>query len=99
MTLQECPVTLDDLKKQLRLPDDDSFDDQLTVALLAAAEWCENYSGRKLSSFDALPYQLKAAILMVAAGIFENPTDPIAERTTAAQRLADPVIWQQEATT
>ena len=99
MTLKECPVTIDELKQQLFLPaGTDEFDDRLETSLLAAAEWCENYSGRKLDSFEILPYQLRAAILMVAAGLFENPTDSVSERTTAAQRLADPLIWQETTT-
>lgn len=98
MTLQECPVTLDELKKQLRLPDTEDFDAQLTVALLAAAEWCETYSGRKVSSFEEFPWMLRAAILLRAAALFENPTDQVSERTTAAQRLADPFVWQETTT-
>ncbi len=97
MTIDECPISVDELKKQLRLTTDD-FDQQLETSLLAAAEWCERYSGRKLDSFEELPNQLRAAVLMVAAGMFENPTDSISERTTAAQRLADPLIWQETTT-
>lgn len=92
-------MALEELKAQLRLPDTEDFDTQLTTALLAAAEWCENYSGRKVDSFETFPYQLRAAILMRAAEFFENPTNLVSERTTAAQRLADPLIWQQDSTT
>ena len=98
MTLEECPVTVDELKRQLRLPDTEEFDPQLETCLLAAAEWCENFTGRKFGSFETFPYQLRAAILLVAAGLFENPTDSVSERTTAAQRLADPLIWQETTT-
>lgn len=100
MTQEECPVKIEDLKRQLRLPDTDEFDAQLELSLLAAAEWCESYSGRKLLDFaeTGLPYQLKAAILMTAAALFENPSDPVAERVTAAQRLADPLIWEKTGT-
>lgn len=96
MTLDECPVTIADLKAQLRLPDTDDFHAQLEVSLLSAAEWCENYIGRKLSELAPdgnFPYQLRAAILMMAAQLFENPSNPVAERVTAAERLADPKIW------
>lgn len=98
MTLEECPVTLDELKRQLRLPDAEGLDLQLEVALLAAAEWCETFSGRKLSDFEELPAMLRAAILLKAGDLFENPTDQVSERTTAAQRLADPLIWQKTTT-
>lgn len=97
MTPDICPVTIDELKRQLRITDD-AFDMQLEMCLMAASEWCENYSGRKLDSFAELPYQLRAAILMVAGEMFENPTNTVSERTTSAQRLADPLIWQDYTT-
>ena len=96
MTLDECPVTIADLKAQLRLPDTDDFHAQLEMSLLSAANWCENYIGRKLSELAPdgdFPYQLRAAILMMAAQLFENPSNPVSERVTAAERLADPKIW------
>ena len=101
MTLEECPVTLQDLKEQLRRPiDDESLDGVLEINLLAAAEYIQGFCGREFSSFgDDFPYELKAAILLKAASLFENPTDSIDERTTASQRLANPRKWRQETTT
>lgn len=98
MTLEECPVTLDELKRHLRLPDTEELDSQLEISLLAAAEWCETYSGRGLSEFEEFPSMLRAAILLKAGDLFENPTDQVSERTTTAQRLADPLIWQKTTT-
>lgn len=99
MTLEECPVTIQDLKAQLRRPIDDSLDGVLEINLLAAAEYIEEFCGREFSTFgDPFPNELKAAILLKAAHLFENPTDSLDERTTASQRLANPRKWQQETT-
>lgn len=94
MELQDLPITTDDLRKHLRMPVSPDLEDQLSTALMAAAEWIENYSGRKLESYPELPWQIRAAILMQAAAIFENPANMVQERVTAAERLADPLIWQ-----
>ncbi len=99
MTLEECPVTIEDLKEQLRRPIDDSLDGVLETNLLAAAEYIQGFCGRDFSTFcGGFPNELKAAILLKAAHLFENPTDPLDERTTASQRLANPRKWQQETT-
>lgn len=99
MTIEECPVTVDDLKKQLRLSLDDTLKDALELNLLAAAEYIEDFCGRKFDTFESgVPAQLKQAILLKAASLFENPTDQLDERTTASQRLANPRKWQQEIT-
>ena len=95
MTLEECPVKIDELKIQLRLPYTEDYEPNLGLCLLAAAEWCEQFSGRKLSSFEELPFPLRAAILLKAAELFENPVNYVSTRTTAAERLADPLIWQE----
>lgn len=97
MDIAQCPVTVEELKKQLRITTDD-FNSQLEVNLLAAAEWCEHYSGREIGSFEDFPKSLHVAILLYAAELFENPIDHVSERTTAAQRLADPLIWQETTT-
>ena len=100
MIQEESLIGINDLKKHLRLPETDEFDEQLKLSLYASVEWCENYSGRKLADFaeTGLPYQLKAAILMKAAFLFENPSDSVDERVTAAQHLADPLIWEKSGT-
>ena len=41
MTLEECPVSLDELKKHLRMPVDGTLDEELTTVLLASAEYIE----------------------------------------------------------
>lgn len=94
MELQDLPITTDDLRKHLRMPVSPDLEDQLRGALMAGAEWVENYSGRKLETYPELPWQIRAAILMQAAAIFENPANMVQERVTAAERLADPLIWQ-----
>lgn len=102
MTLNECPVTIAELKAQLRIPLDlDDFDAPLETALMVAAEWCEDFAGVRLADFpeDGFPYMLRGAILLYAASYFENPTDHVSERITAAQRLADPLTWQVKTTT
>ena len=102
MTSSECPVTIAELKAQLRMPADlEDFDSQLETALMVAAEWCEDHAGVRLADFptDEFPWMLRGAILLYAASYFDNPTDRVSERITAAQRLADPLLWQTKATT
>ncbi len=96
MSIDECPVTLNEFKEHLRRPLSDSLNGSLTIALLSAAEYIEQFCGREFSSFEKeqFPYQLRAAILLKAAAIFENPLDSVSERTTAAERLASPNIWR-----
>lgn len=99
MKQEECPVSVDELKKHLRMPVDGALDEELTTVLLASAEYIEGFCGRKFSTFeDAFPNELKAAILLKAASLFENPADSLDERTTASQRLANPRKWKQETT-
>jgi uncharacterized phiE125 gp8 family phage protein len=41
------PVTLDEVKIQLRIDaDDEAYDDQLNGLIIAAREWCEGYQNR-----------------------------------------------------
>lgn len=95
MTLEECPVSLDELKKHLRMPVDGTLDEELTTVLLASAEYIEGFCGRRFSTFEGgFPNTLKAAILLKASSLFENPADALDERTTASQRLANPRIWK-----
>lgn len=94
MNVQDLPITTDDLRKHLRMPVSPDLEDQLRDALMAAAEWVESYSGRKLETYPELPWQIRAAILMQAAAIFENPVNMVQERVTAAEKLADPLIWK-----
>ena len=91
----DCPIKVEELRQQLRLPAD-VYEDQLQLCLMTAAEWCEDYAGVSLLAFDPLPFQLRSAVLMYAAHLFENPVDCVSERMTAAMRLADPLIWQQK---
>lgn len=94
MNLQDLPITTDDLRKQLRMPVSPELEDQLRDALMAAAEWAETQCGRKLETFPELPWQIRAAILMQAAAWFENPANSVQERMTAAEKLLDPLVWQ-----
>ena len=97
MNKQDCPVTVDALRKQLRLPEG-VYEEQLDQCLTAAAEWVESYSGVEFSRYPVFPEMLRSAILMYAAYLFENPVDGVSERYTAAMRLADPLIWQTRIT-
>lgn len=99
MRIEECPVSIDELKQQLRRPVCSSaMDDSLSCSLLAAAEYIEKFCGRSFSDFEKenFPYQLKQAILMRAASYFENPTDMVTERITASEVLANPRQWRKE---
>lgn len=96
MTLNECPVNIDELKRQLRQPVDVELDSNLEMCLLAGAEFIEQYCGRSFSDWDKdkFPNQLKQAILLKAASLFENPVDTVDERSTASMTLASPRIWK-----
>ena len=97
MTLEECPVSVNELKMQLRQPVDVDLDSNLEMCLLGGAEFIEDYCGRKFHSFEegTFPNQLKQAILRKAASLFENPTDGVDERTTASMKLANPRKWKE----
>ena len=92
MRLENCPVSLVDFKKHLRV-DGDLLDDDLQDKLVAAAEYVE---GLTLIDFktdyvdDDIPYAIKAAILMTAGRLFEAPTDAIFEKETAVMNLVKP---------
>lgn len=101
MKLEDCPVSLIELKHQLRRPlCSDDMDQALILCLLASAEYVESFSGRPFSDFreGEFPNALKQAILMRAASYFENPSDAVTERTTASDILANPRIWRKEET-
>ena len=98
MNVVDCPIKTDELRRQLHLPAE-VFEEQLELCLMTAVEWVEDYAGVNLLSFEQLPYQLRSAVLLYAAHLFENPVDSVCERMTAAMRLADPLKWQTKNTT
>ena len=87
-------VTLDELKKHLRIYNAE-MDDSLTMMLHAAINAIENFT---LINFKAdfekneneVPYALKAAILLTAGRLFENPTDSVDTLPTVSKNLANP---------
>lgn len=92
MASNNCPVSLVELKQHLRIFTNE-MDDMLTLSLLAAAAYVENFTLIDFSVDFAnveIPYPLKAAILMTAGRLFENPTDSVFNLPTAAQHLANP---------
>lgn len=96
--MAQSPVTTEEFRGHLRRPVSSQLESQLQGALDAATEWFESFSGRKIDSFDVVPAMVKQAILLRASDFFENPVDSVSERTTAAMRLADPLIWQETTT-
>lgn len=92
MDKDNCPVTLAELKRHLRVTTDD-MDSQLQMLLLAGAEYIENFTLidflEDYKDVD-IPFTLRAAILMTAGRLFENPTDPAFTLPTAAMNLAKP---------
>lgn len=96
--MANVPVTVKEFKSYLRRPVSDELDDQLSLSLSAATEWFESFSGRRMDTFEIVPDMVRQAIMLRAAELFENPVDKVSERTTAAMRLADPLIWQQTTT-
>lgn len=92
MTEDNCPVTLDDLKRHLRITTDD-MDSELQLLLFAGVEYIENFTLIEFSEDYkglSIPYTLRAAILMTAGRLFENPADSAFTLPTAAMNLAKP---------
>lgn len=93
MDEKSYPVTLDELKKNMRLPEnDDSNDYPLSTALSAAHEYIERFTGldfeEEFKDKD-FPYLLRYAILITAGSFFKTPTDSIFTIPTKAQALAN----------
>ena len=92
MRLDDCPVSLVDLKKHLRI-DGDMLDDDLQDKLVAAAEHVEMLTliDFKTDYVDNdIPHTIKAAILMTAGRLFEAPTDAVFEKETVVMNLVKP---------
>ncbi|MDR2919693.1 MAG: head-tail connector protein [Tannerella sp.] len=93
MDIDKSPVTIEEFKRHLRIYTDE-MDSELTLMLLAAVEKIEMFT---LVSFeddyedrDKVPFLLKAAILLTAGRLVENPTDVTDRRISASQNLAEP---------
>lgn len=86
--LDNSPVSLQELKAHLRIYHD-LLDDNLTIMLLAAVEDVEGFTGIDFSVDykDSVPFKLKAAILLTAGRLFENPTDGVDGLPTTAKNL------------
>lgn len=87
MTLDSCPVTLDELKRAQRFPPE-SLDSELTSCLLAAAEYCSEWMGRGSDfridrdteerwTVDTCPAPVKRAVIMLAGRLFKCPNDAV----------------------
>lgn len=97
-TINNCPVTLEDFKKHLRNPPD-MLDEQLQMALMAAAVDAQNFT---LLNFDDdfpegnVPEPIKEAILLKAAYLIEHPTDSVNNLTTCSSNLLRPYVkWDR----
>lgn len=85
LTLDNCPVTIAELKTAQRFPPD-IMDSELEGCLLAAAEYCSEWMGRG-SDFNVsegvcwtqynCPQPVKRAIIMMAGFLFKNPNDSL----------------------
>lgn len=92
MDLNNCPVSLDELKQNLRIYTD-QMDASLTLCLIAATAYIEDFTLIVFKDDYAgveIPYPLKSAILMTAGRLFECPTDAVFNLPTASQHLANP---------
>lgn len=92
MDLNNCPVSLVELKQHLRIYTDE-MDGELTICLIAAAVHIEDFTLLVFANDYKdveIPYPLKAAILMTAGRLFECPTDSVFNLPTASQALVKP---------
>ena len=96
VNLDNSPVSLDELKQHLRISDD-MLDSNLIIMLLAAVEYVEKFTGVNFSVDykEEIPFQLKAAILLTAGRLFENPTDTVDGLPTVAKNLIADFRWEK----
>ena len=87
------PVTLADVKAHLRLDTSDSDAYLSDLLIPAAAGWCEQYLNQTFEDFTDIPAEVKFAILIVAADLYEFRTitlDVQRYENPAAERLLHP---------
>lgn len=96
VNLDNSPVSLDELKQHLRIFHDIQ-DSNLIIILLAAVESVEKFTGIDFSVNyqDKIPFQLKAAILLTAGRLFENPTDAVSGLPTISKNLIADFRWEK----
>lgn len=94
--LNNIPVSLQELKEHLRIYHD-LLDNNLTIMLLAAVGDVEKFAGIDFTvDFkEGVPYQIKAAILLTAGRLFENPTDGVDGLPTIAKNLIKDFRWKK----
>ncbi|KAA6335891.1 hypothetical protein EZS27_015918 [termite gut metagenome] len=84
------PVTLEELKNNLRIPEcDTSKDEPLLQALYAADEYCRVFTGRDFDDYppNKFPHLLRYAILISAGSFFKSPLDRVFTLPTQAQHF------------
>jgi hypothetical protein len=84
------PVTLEELKKNLRMPECDiSMDDNLKMSLAAADDYCRKFTGMDFDLYpeNEFPPVLRYAILITASSYFKNPVNTVFTLPTQAQHL------------
>ncbi len=90
MTIENSPVEIRELKDHLRLYSDE-MDNSLSILLLAAVESVQNYTLIDFESdYDGpkeAPFPIKAAILLEASRLFQNPTDGVDTLQTISKNL------------
>lgn len=96
VNLDNSPVSLEELKQHLRIFHD-MQDGNLIIMLLAAVGHVEKFTGIDFAVDykEDIPYQLKAAILLTAGRLFENPTDAVDGLPTVAQNLIKDFRWEK----
>lgn len=91
MEAKYYPVSIDELKNNLRIPSmDTSKDSSLCLILEAAFDYAEKFTGYDLASeYEGayFPSLLKYAILMTASALFQHPADRPFTIPTQAQHL------------
>ncbi len=85
------PVGLDALKRHLRIYSSE-MDESLMLLLLAAVENVQNYTlidfAKDYPDPGEVPYALRAAILLDAARMFQNPADGVDKMQTISKNLS-----------
>lgn len=85
----ELVVSLEDLKGHLRIMNNDLFDNSLLLYLKAAISQAEKFIGFSLNK-ENIKDDIRAAILLMAARIFNNPNDSVDKLSTISQSLLSP---------
>jgi hypothetical protein len=86
-TIEQSPVSVDEFKLSRRILSD-QLDANIEMCLLAACNYIENFTLLDFATdFEVFPIDLKYAVILKAAQLFENPENSVEERTTVVDNI------------